>query len=135
MEALRELDALPEADRHRTETLELRAVLLQQLGRWEEAGATYEVLCRQDGACAERFIAWGCCLYEQNRISEARAAPLAAPDGARQNGLWNFHLACYESLLGNPDEARRLVRRSLEIEPRLRSLADGNSHLAPLLTA
>lgn len=134
-EALRELEALPEADRARMETLELRAVLLQQQQRWEEAAATYAELCRREGAGVDRFIAWGCCLYELNRVAECREALLAAPPEARDQGLWNYHLACYEALLGRADEARRLIHRSLEIEPRLRAMAVRNCHLAPLLSS
>lgn len=132
-EALRELDQLPAADQQRVETLELRAVLLQQQQRWQEAAAIYAEMCRQPGTCVDRFIAWACCLHELNRASDSRAALIAAPSEARDYGLWNFHLACYEAQLGNPDEARRLLRHSLTLEPRLRSMAEHNSRLAPLL--
>jgi tetratricopeptide (TPR) repeat protein len=115
------------------ETLELRAVLLQQQQRWEEAAATYGELCRQSGACIDRFIAWGCCLYELGRIADCREALLSAPPAARDHGCWNFHLACYEAQLGRAAEARELVRRCLELEPRLRAMAERNSNLGPLL--
>jgi len=132
-EALSELDALAPTDRDRTESLELRAVILQQLNRWEEAAHTYAVLCRCPGAPVDRFIAWGCCLFELNRVEECRSALLAAPPEARQQGLWNFHLACYEALLGHRAEARRLVRASLQLDPRLRQMASHNENLAPLM--
>ncbi len=132
-EALAELDRLPPADRCRCESLELRAVLLQQLSRWEEAAATYSELCRCPDAAVERFIAWGCCLYELNQVPECREALLAAPPAAREHGLWNFHLACYESILGNKEEARRLIHRSLLLDPCLRGMARRNENLAPLL--
>ncbi len=132
-EALAELDSLPAADRGRMESLELRAVVLQQLRRWEEAVQTYASLCRHPGAPVDRFIAWGCCLYELNRVAECREALLKAPVEAREHGLWNFHLACYESILGNQAEARRLIRRCLTVEPQLRRMATQNENLAPLL--
>jgi len=132
-EALRELDQLPDADQHRVETLELRAVLLQQQQRWEEAAATYGELCRQSGACVDRFIAWGCCLYELGRIADCREALLSAPQEARDHGFWNFHLACYEAQLGRIVEARERIRRCLELEPCLRAMAERNSNLGPLL--
>lgn len=132
-EALNELDQLPPADQQRVETLELRAVLLQQQRRWEEAAATYAELCRRPEACVDRFIAWGCCLYELNRITECREALRAAPAAARKHSLWNYHLACYEALLGQPTEARQLIQRSIELDPRLRAMAGRNSNLAPLL--
>lgn len=132
-EALSELDNLPEVDRHRVETLELRAVLLQQQERWEEAAATYAELCGKEEACVDRFIAWGCCLYELGRVADCRAALWAAPESARRHGLWNFHLACYEAQLGRLAEARRLILHSLELEPRLRCMAERNSNLSGLL--
>lgn len=132
-EALAELDSLAAPDRGRTESLELRAVVLQQLRRWEEAVQTYAHLCRNPGASVDQFIAWGCCLYELNRVEECRAALLNAPVEAREHGLWNFHLACYESILGNQAEARRLIQHCLAVEPRLRSMAVRNENLAPLL--
>jgi tetratricopeptide (TPR) repeat protein len=132
-EALAELDALLPPNRDRTESLELRAVILQQMERWEEAAQTYAQLCSRPEAPVDRFIAWGCCLFELNRVKECRSALLAAPPEARRHGLWNFHLACYEALLGNRNEARRLVQECLQLDPRLRRMATQNENLAPLL--
>lgn len=134
-EALGELDRLPVGDRNRTETLELRAVILQQMDRWDEAARSYTVLCGRAGAPVDRFIAWGCCLYEMGRIPECRLALLSAPDEARTCGLWNFHLACYESILGNKEEARRLVLECLRLEPSLRDMVLRNENLAPLVAS
>lgn len=132
-EALRELGTVDPALRGELPTLELRAVLLVQLGRWEEAAETHAELCRADGACAERFIAWGCCLYELGRIPACRDALLAAPASARDHGLWNFHLACYQAILGDEQDARRSLRRALALDPRLSSMAGRNSNLATLI--
>ena len=52
-EALRELGTIDPALRSELPTLELRGVLLVQLGRWEEAAETHAELCRADGACAQ----------------------------------------------------------------------------------
>ncbi len=134
-EALGELDRLPVGDRNRTETLELRAVILQQMDRWDEAARSYTVLCGRDGAPVDRFIAWGCCLYEMGRIPECRLALLSAPEEARTCGLWNFHLARYESILGNKEEARRLVLECLRLEPSLMGMVQRNEHLAPLVAS
>lgn len=132
-EALEELERMPAADQDRTESLELRAVVLQQLGRWDAAAATYAELCHRPNAAVERFIAWGCCLYELERVADCRAALLSAPPCARKHGLWNFHLACYEAILGHQEEARRLIQTSLRLDPCLRGMASRNENLAPLL--
>ena len=132
-EALRELGTLDPARRGGLPTLELRAVLLVQLERWEEAAETHAELCRADGACAEPFIAWGCCLYELGRIAGCRDALLAAPASARDHALWNFHLACYQAILGEAENARGSLRRALALDPRLSAMAARNSNLSPLM--
>ncbi len=133
VEALAELETLPAPDQLEEEVLEMRQVLNQHLGRWEAAAEASEGLCRVKGADADRFIAWGCCLYELGRIEECCRALLQAPAPVRNDGLWNFHLACYEALLGHREEARQLIHRGLQIEPRLRGMAERNENLAPLL--
>jgi Flp pilus assembly protein TadD len=132
-EALHELDTLPEEDQCEEEVLEFRSVLNQHLGRWEAASATCERLCRLKVTDTDRFIVWGCCLYELGRIADCRAALIQAHPRAREHGLWNFHLACYEAILGNVDEARRLIRKSLILDPALTGMAQRNENLAPLL--
>lgn len=132
-EALRELDTLPASDQAEEEVLEMRLVLNQHLGRWEGAAAAAEALCRLRGADADRYITWGCCLCELGRFEDCRRALELAPSEARSNALWNYHRACCEAVLGNPESARHLVRQSLRIDPTLRPLAEGNGHLRPLL--
>ncbi len=132
-EALAEIDTLPAVDQAEEEVLELRLVLNQHLGRWEAAADACAGLCRVKGADADRFIAWGCCLYELGRIEECRAVLLKAPAKARLHGLWNFHLACYEAILGCKEEARCHIHRALGLDPALRAMAERNENLAPLL--
>jgi tetratricopeptide (TPR) repeat protein len=132
-EALHELDSLSPAHQREAPSLELRAVILQQLERWEDAAAIHSELCQAPDASIDRFIGWGCVLYELGRYADCRSALLAAPPSARDHGLWNYHLACYEILLGNREAGRQLIRKALQIEPRLRSMALRNENLRPLI--
>lgn len=132
-EALKELDSLEPSDQNEEEVLEMRLVLNQHLGRWEAAAEACAGLCSKRGADVDRFIGWGCCLYELGRIDDCRAALLKAPASARNHGLWNFHLACYEAILGNREEARCLIHRALMLDPALSGMARRNENLAPLL--
>jgi len=132
-EALRELGTVDPARRGELPTLELRAVLLVQLERWEEAAETHAELCRADGACAEPFIAWGCCLYELGRITDCRKPLPAAPASARDHALWNFHLACYQAILGEVEHAHGSLHRALALDPRLSEMAARNSNLSLLM--
>ena len=131
--ALQELDQLPSQDQLEPEVLELRSVIHQQNGQWFEAARAFEALCARKDADVEDFIGWGCCLYELGTYEEARQALLSAPETIQGNGLWNFHLACYEALVGHPETARERVQRALRLDPCLRHMAEHNTYLAPLL--
>lgn len=132
-EALLELDALPPEIQGELEALELRSVAYQQLGQWEAAAKAFQAICQLPSADVDRFIDWGCCLYELGAYLDCRLALLSAPPKARDNGLWNFHLACYEALLDKPDEAKKLVRQALSLDSSLQPMARGNKNLAPFL--
>jgi hypothetical protein len=47
--------------------------------------------------------------------------------------LWNFHLACYQAVLGEDQNARCSLRRALALDPRLSAMAARNSNLSPLM--
>jgi tetratricopeptide (TPR) repeat protein len=131
--ALQELDQLPSGDQLEPEVLELRSVIHQQMGQWAEAAQAFKALCSRRDADAEQFIGWGCCLYELSAYEEARQALLTAPEPIRRNGLWNFHLACYEALVGHPEAARERVELAIRIDPCLKHMAQQNTRLGPLL--
>ena len=131
--ALQELDQLPSGDQLEPEVLELRAVIHQQTGNWAEAAKAFKALCARRDADVEHFIGWGCCLYELGTYEEARQALLTAPKALQHNGLWNFHLACYEALVGHPEVARERVELAILIDPCLRNMAQQNTRLSPLL--
>lgn len=131
--ALQELDQLPPKDQLEPEVLELRSVIHQHTGQWAEAARAFGALCARRDADLEHFIGWGCCLYELGAYEEARQALLSAPENIRQSGLWNFHLACYEALLGHSEAARERVELAIRLDPCLRHMAQQNSNLARLL--
>jgi Tfp pilus assembly protein PilF len=131
--ALQELDQLSPGDQREPEVLELRSVIHQHTGQWSEAARAFQALCARRDADVEHFIGWGCCLYELGAYEEARQALLSAPEAMHRNGLWNFHLACYEALAGHGEAARKRVELAIRLDPCLRHMAQQNSNLAPLL--
>jgi predicted Zn-dependent protease len=132
-EALAELDGLPADLQQHADVLEMRAVVSQNLGRWNAAAAAYEALCAQPVADTDRFVEWACCLYELGRIHECRAALRAAPAEHIRHPLWHYHLASYEAILGDVSAAKSLLAEALRLEPKLRRMAEHNENLAPLL--
>ena len=131
--ALQELDQLPPGDQLEPEVLELRSVIHQHTGRWADAARAFQALCARRDADVDHYIGWGCCLYELGAYEEARQALLSAPENLRRSGLWNFHLACYEALVGRSEEARERIEKAIRLDPCLRHMAEQNSRLAPLL--
>jgi len=132
-EALKELDSLPPEDQGEDDVLDLRCVLHQHLGRWEAAAHCCEALCRNQGADTDRFITWATCLYELGEIPACKIALQQAPPCARSHALWNFHMACYEAILGRSESAAGHVAAALAIEPGIRSMIASNENLSPLL--
>jgi Tfp pilus assembly protein PilF len=132
-DALHELDELSVADQQTIEVLELRAFLLQHLRQWRLAAETYAKICQRPDVSVDRFLAWGCCLYEVRDVQGCRDALRSVPkEKVQSHALWHFHLACYEALLKNSEEARVLALRALHLDPSLRAMAHQNSNLAPL---
>ena len=132
-DALAELRLLPPKLRQEPEVLEMEAAIGQQTGRWNVACDALAQLCSQPDARVDSFVEWGCCLYELGRTEECRCALLQAPAERETHGIWHFHLACYQSLLGSGEEARRLIHRALQLEPCLRRRAEANENLIPFL--
>lgn len=133
-DALAELDSLNSVHQGTVEALELRAVIEQDLGKWNEAAATYKKLCKHQDIPIERYIAWACCLYEACRVDECRDALKHAPKAAAANdALWNFHMACYEAIDGSKGTAKAHVTRAIELDARFKPMAERNRNLRPLL--
>lgn len=132
-EALRELDTLTAEDQREEEVLELRSVLNQHLGRWEAASHCCEALCRVQGADPDRFIAWATCLFELGEVAACKAALLQAPPSARCHPLWNFHMACYEAILGQSIPATQHAHACLALDPALHAMVENNTHLKHLI--
>jgi tetratricopeptide (TPR) repeat protein len=133
-DALAELDTLSPLHQETVEALELRAVIEQDLGKWNEAAATYEKLCKYRDIPVERYISWACCLYEACRVEECVDALNQAPKAATaDDALWNFHMACYEAIVGNKHGAREHVARSIQLDARFKPMAERNRNLRPLL--
>jgi hypothetical protein len=66
-------------------------------------------------------------------LGGAAASTNLVPMALQHNGLWNFHLACYEALVGLPEAARERVQLAILIDPCLKHMAQQNTRLGPLL--
>ncbi len=109
-EARAEISALPPEVLALPAALLLRVELAMTDSRWDEVIALAPELVGHDATEERPWIAWAYALRELQRISEAQETLMA---GARlidkPSVLVDYNLACYACLLGELDDARRLL--------------------------
>jgi Flp pilus assembly protein TadD len=100
---------------------------------WDEVIALAPELVGNDATQERPWIAWAYALRERERVAEAQEALLA---GARlikePSPLVTYNLACYACLLGELDEARRLLAAVVARDKSWREISRGDPDLAPL---
>jgi len=122
-EALEELDALgPEFAEH-PEVLNARLYVLLKARRWEDGLAAALRLCRAEPKRTSGFIHAAFCLHELGRTPEAKQILLSGPPDLDREATYHYNLGCYDAVLGNPDEARRHLLRSFQIDRKFRAIA------------
>jgi predicted Zn-dependent protease len=131
-EAHQELDRLRPSIQEKPEFLECRLFLYMQERRWEECARLCEQLRHSAPLAATGYLQGAYCLHELGRTAEAREVLLTGPEELRSHALFYYNLACYEAVLGEPDPARRHLRRAFQMEPTLRETARTDRDLASL---
>lgn len=112
--------------------LSARLDLLMERTQWEEAAILAESLCKLWPNTCEFFIRWAFCLHELKQTSEARATLLNGPSALREQAVFHYNLACYESQLGDLTEAKRLLSACFKLDKSYKAEALDDPDLAPL---
>lgn len=131
-EAMRELKTLPAELRRKAVVLELEIVVLIRGLRWKAASAAARRLCRMQPDLAAGYIHLAFCLHELGDTNGARDILRKGPPTLQKEGTYYYNLACYDAVLGDLDEARTNLARSIRIDKRFRDFAKGDSDLAAL---
>ncbi len=115
-EAEEELSLVEPKDRERPEILAAFCDLYSLTKDWRAMADTGRALA---GACANDphgWISWAFALRELQQVEAARDVLLEAESCHRTCGVLHYNLACYHSLLGDLEEAKRRFRAALEID-------------------
>lgn len=140
-EASNELEAIEGYDRLADEVLVLRSNLYTQARQWDLLAAVARELARRSPDYEQAWLDWSHALREMDRVADAKAVLVEAEQWHGKSGSLHFNLACYHSLLGELDEARKRLRRACRkgrkwkeaafANPDLKALWDGFEPKAP----
>jgi Flp pilus assembly protein TadD len=131
-ESLAELNALAPHEQERPEVVLLRLHHLMQRASWRRALALSRKLCRVAPDCGAGYLHAGFCLNQLGRTAEAREVLLRGPIALRREPIYHYNMGCYEALLGNPQDARKHLEMSFQMDASFRKIAETDPDLKTL---
>jgi len=127
-----ELEELQPQFRHLSQVIILRVLILNNLGKWEEASIIGKGALRHYPEFGALYVATAHALRNCKGAAEARAMLVAGEPFLESEAVFHYLLACYDSALGNLEDAKEGVARAFELEKGLRVKALDEPDLAPL---
>ena len=131
-EAEAELAAIGSPENDRPEVHAVRVALLHEKRDWHELRRIAAVLVERQPDEPGWWVSFAFATRRTMSLEEAREILLAAERAHPQEAIIHFNLGCYACQLGEFDEARRRVARSIELRSELRELAHHDPDLQPL---
>lgn len=123
LEALAELDVLPQAERDSELAMQIRLFILMKSQLWEQALHACERMRELYPGAPAGFIHGAFCLHERGQTAEAKALLLEGPESLADEATYFYNLACYSAVLGQLEEALRYVHQSFAMDDKFRDLA------------
>jgi predicted Zn-dependent protease len=131
-ESWNELEALPPETRHRPQVILLRVMIYNNLKRWEEASIIGRGALHHYPDFGALYVATAHALRHYSGAAEARAVIVAGESYLEEEAVFHYMLACYDSALGNLDDAKEGLARAFELKKSLRLMALDEPDLAHL---
>jgi hypothetical protein len=132
-EARAELSDLTPAQLSTPPALALRLEIAMADSAWDEVFELAPALVAHDATDERPWVAWAFALREKERVAEAQETLLAgARMIAKPTLVVDYNLACYACLLGEFDEARRLLASVIARDKSWRDVAREDPDLAAL---
>lgn len=134
-EAAAELRRIPREERDATAVLALRALVLQEQGRWRALHTTAAELVRRQPEEAGAWVTWA---YAARRAVSLAAAEEILRDAESRHPAdptIQFNLGCYACLRGDLKAARARVARAVALNAAFREHARADPDLEALRQA
>ena len=128
-DALTQLDKLDPEYHDRLEVLRMRVDVVLQKRDWQSGLQLGLRICSLHPSESCGYIHAAFCLHELGRTPEAKQTLLAGPAGLLDEAVYYYNLACYETVLGNLDQAKVYLRASFRLDKSFRERAKGDPDL------
>jgi len=131
-DAWNELEELPPETRHLSEVIILRVLILNNLGKWEDAATIGNGALRYYADFGALYLATAHALRNCKGAAEAKVVLVAGEPFLEDEAVFHYMLACYDCALGNLHDAIDGLTRAFELEKCLRMKALDEPELAPV---
>ncbi len=131
-EAEAELAAIPAPENDAAEVHAMRVAILHEKRDWQELRRIAAALVQSQPNEPGWWVSFAFATRRTTSLEDAREILLAAERAHPQEAIIHFNLGCYACQLGELEEARRRVWRSIELRGELRELAHHDPDLQPL---
>lgn len=131
-EAWEELDDLPPDLRSSDMVAHTRIKIYQSLEKWEPARMLAESLAMKSPENADWWVEWAYSLRREQSVAAARGVLWEASMRHPGVAIISYNLACYAAVLGDLDEARKLLDRAIALDSSFRAVAPGDPDLEAL---
>jgi predicted Zn-dependent protease len=121
--ALRELEALPQADQGNEDVLQMRLFIHMKSRHWGEALTVCASLREHCPESTTGYIHSAFCLHEMGRTQEAKDMLLDGPASLLRDATYHYNLGCYDAILGNAQDAVRHLETSFQMDKKFREIA------------
>ena len=122
-DALGELDQLDAEEQDRIEILRMRVDILLRKQDWTDALRLSLRFCGVNPNQPYGYVHAAFCLHELGRTSEAKQTLLDGPAALLDEPVYYYNLACYDTVLGNREQAKVYLRASFRLDKSFREMA------------
>jgi tetratricopeptide (TPR) repeat protein len=122
-EASDELEAIDWDDRMNEEVLAVRVDLYSKAKNWELMADVSKHLAENYPKQSDYWMHWAFALKELDKVEEAKAVAVRGLELHPDCALLHFNLACYLSLLGEFEPAKKHLNKACKADDRFKALA------------
>jgi len=128
-DALRELGQLDAEQQERLEVMRMRVDILLRKQDWEDALRLSLRFCAVNPNQPYGYVHAAFCLHELGRTSEAKQTLLDGPASLLDEPVYYYNLACYDTVLGNIEQAKVYLRASFRLDKSFKTMAKNDPDL------
>ena len=128
-DALGELGQLDAEHQERLEVLRMRVDILLRKQDWEDAFRLSLRFCAVNPNQPYGYVHAAFCLHELGRTSEAKQTLLDGPASLLDEPVYYYNLACYDTVLGNIEQAKVYLRASFRLDKSFKTMAKNDPDL------